>query len=108
MNVLFVCSRNKWRSKTAEDLYKNNATFACKSAGTAAAARIKINAKLIAWADIIFVMEHLHKQRLQEKFSLEIKGKKVIVLNIEDKYKYMDAELVDLIKGSVDPYVSSP
>ncbi|MEI9933682.1 MAG: hypothetical protein WDM71_02260 [Ferruginibacter sp.] len=50
--------RNKWRSPTAERIYKNHhPTLYVKSAGTEPAARIKVNAKLIEWADIVFAME---------------------------------------------------
>lgn len=47
MNVLFVCGRNKWRSRTAEDLFKNNAGYNVRSAGTAATARVKVSEKLL-------------------------------------------------------------
>ena len=107
MNVLFVCSRNKWRSRTAEKIYENNIAFNVKSAGTEPSAQIKITAKLIDWADIIFVMEKKHKQRLTENFPLQTSTKKIIILNIEDDYEYMDPELVDMIKISVSSHLNN-
>lgn len=104
-NILFVCSRNKWRSLTAETIYKNSSECNVKSAGTEDAARIRINSKLIVWADIIFVMEKKHKQKLQEKFSTEMSDKKIIILDIPDIYKYMDPELVEEIKTSIEGYL---
>jgi predicted protein tyrosine phosphatase len=106
MNILFVCSRNKWRSATAETIYRNHAFYQIKSAGTAANARIKINAKLINWATLIFVMEKKHKQRLSEKFAEELKGKQIVVLGIADNYQYMDETLITLIETKVAPYLS--
>jgi protein-tyrosine phosphatase len=79
MNILFVCSRNQWRSPTAEHIYKNHPSFNAKSAGTEPSARIKVNAKMINWADIIFVMEKKQKQRMLEKFREEISQKRIIV-----------------------------
>jgi predicted protein tyrosine phosphatase len=105
MNVLFVCSRNKWRSRTAETVFKKHQTHQFKSAGTENDARIKINEKLINWADLIFVMEKQHKERLYYRFGDLIKRKKTIILDIEDKYQYMDEELVDTLKASVTPYL---
>jgi protein-tyrosine-phosphatase len=35
IKILFVCTANKMRSKTAEELYKNDARFMVKSAGVA-------------------------------------------------------------------------
>ncbi|MGP8215701.1 MAG: low molecular weight protein tyrosine phosphatase family protein [Bacteroidia bacterium] len=105
MNILFICSRNQWRSPTAEAVYKGRPGLIVKSAGTEATARIKLSAKLVLWADIIFAMEKEHKQRLIERFPLETLEKEIIVLNIPDEYKFMDPELVDCIKGSADPYI---
>lgn len=106
MNILFVCSRNQWRSPTAETIYKNHHGIFVKSAGTEPSARIKINSKLIEWADIIFVMEKHHKQRISERFSDDTLSKRIIVLDIPDDYQYMDEELIDSIKRSVEPYLS--
>ncbi len=102
MNILFVCSRNQWRSPTAEAIYKNNPTVNVKSAGTEPSARIKLTAKNIAWADIIFVMEKRHKQRMMEKFLTETQQKQIVVLDIPDEYGFMDDELIEEIKTKVD------
>jgi predicted protein tyrosine phosphatase len=105
MNVLFVCRRNKWRSRTAEDLFKGNNVHNVRSAGTASVARIKISEKLLSWAGIIFVMEKRHREQLKSRFPLILDEKKIIVLNIADEYEYMDDELVELLKVSVNTYL---
>ncbi|WP_245964506.1 arsenate reductase/protein-tyrosine-phosphatase family protein [Rufibacter immobilis] len=61
MNILFVCSRNQWRSPTAEKIFQPVQEHAFRSAGTSEQARIKISAKTLAWADLVFVMEKKHK-----------------------------------------------
>jgi len=105
MHLLFVCSRNQWRSPTAEAIYKNHQQHQAKSAGTEPSARIKINEKLLLWADIIFVMEKKHKQRIQQKFPHLVDEKKIIVLDIPDDYLFMDQELIDLITLAVSSYL---
>ena len=105
MNMLFVCSRNNWRSPTAETIYKNRQDHQVKSAGTEPSAKIRVSSKDILWADIIFAMEKKHKQRLLDNFPDETKNKQLVILEIEDKYKYMDEELVEMIKLSVDPFL---
>ena len=50
-------------------------------------------------------MEKKHKQRLLDNFPDETKNKQLVILEIEDKYKYMDEELVEMIKLSVDPFL---
>ena len=105
MNILFVCSRNKWRSATAETLYKNHPDHEVRSAGTAPSARVKINAKHIVWADAIFVMEKKHKQILTERFETELMEKELVILNIPDDYEYMDEELIEEIQSKMTAYL---
>lgn len=104
-NLLFICSRNKWRSLTAEKIYKTNPDFNVKSAGTENSARVKINAQLLVWADIIFVMEKHHKEKLVQKFPQETDNKEIIILEIPDIYEFMDKELIEEIKDSVAGYL---
>lgn len=104
LNLLFICSRNQWRSPTAEQIF-NSQYHRAKSAGTAASARIKVTQKLIGWADLIFVMEKKHRHILLEKFSGIINEKKIIVLEIPDEYQFMDEELIAMLEASVQPYL---
>jgi predicted protein tyrosine phosphatase len=105
MNILFVCSRNQWRSPTAEAIYKASREHTAKSAGTEPSAKIKLTTKLINWADIVFAMEKKHKQRIVENFPFEAASKKIVVLDIPDEYRYMDEELIENIKLSVEAYL---
>lgn len=107
LNILFVCSRNEWRSPTAEEIYKNTNGLQVRSAGTEPSARIKLNAKTIVWADVIFVMEKKHKQRMLEKFSDELHDKEIIILDIPDDYQFMDPELIEELKSKVDYYLNN-
>jgi predicted protein tyrosine phosphatase len=105
VNVLFICSRNKWRSLTAETIFKDNQKHNVKSAGTENEARIRVTEKLINWADLIFVMEKKHKERLRDKFGALVDEKEIVTLDIKDDYKYMDAELIEILEASVSPYI---
>lgn len=105
MNILFVCSRNQWRSPTAEAIYKTRQDLNVRSAGTEPSARIKLNAKTVSWADIIFVMEKKHKQRIIEKYESEINHQRIIILDIPDEYQFMDPELIEEITTKVDSYL---
>jgi predicted protein tyrosine phosphatase len=106
MNVLFVCSRNKWRSRTAETIFKNDSNHDVRSAGTAHDARIRVTEKLIVWADLIFVMEKRHKEILAQKFGTVLDSKEIVILNVEDNYQYMDSELIKILRTSVSPFVN--
>ncbi|EPY08213.1 Protein-tyrosine phosphatase, low molecular weight [Paenibacillus alvei TS-15] len=64
IKLLFVCSRNKWRSLTAEKIFNLLNEYDVRSAGTEEGARVKVTGGHIGWADIIFVMEKKHIRRL--------------------------------------------
>jgi predicted protein tyrosine phosphatase len=101
-NLLFICSKNKWRSPTAELLFRNHPRHHARSAGTSDKARIRINQKLIDWADVIFFMERKHKVIVIERFQLS--DQKLIILNIEDNYPFNDPELIDILKAVLSEY----
>ena len=69
MNILFVCSRNRWRSPTAEQLFRNYPGIAVRSAGTSPSARKHVSLEDVRWADLFLVMEEKHKSRLVAQFT---------------------------------------
>jgi predicted protein tyrosine phosphatase len=69
--ILFVCSRNRWRSLTAEKTFDGINGIEARSAGTEPNARIKLRPGHLSWADIIFVMEKKHLRRLQDRFPMK-------------------------------------
>ena len=78
-----------------------------RSAGTENSARIRVTEKMIQWAEVIFVMEKKHKQRLVEKFPDAMKDKRVEVLDIPDDYQFLDPELAEMIRLGVQGYFGS-
>ncbi|MEK5163861.1 protein tyrosine phosphatase [Paenibacillus sp. FSL R5-0527] len=105
MQLLFICSRNKWRSLTAEKIFNGRKGHEVRSAGTEENARVRVNEGHIGWADLIFVMEKKHVRRLQDKFRSEISSKQVICLNIPDDYQFMDEDLIEILEARVEEYV---
>lgn len=103
-NLLFICSRNQWRSPTAERVYSQKG-FKARSAGTSPSAKRTVTANDINWASHIFVMEKKHKQRLLAKFTRLIEYKKIIILDIPDDYQFMDEELVSILDESVEHHL---
>jgi len=103
--LLFICSKNQWRSPTAELLFKNHAIHQARSAGTSEKARIKVNEKLVDWADVVFVMERRHKELLKQRFSVAVAGKQLIMLDIPDEYPFGDEELIEILKEKLAGYL---
>lgn len=101
LNVLFVCSRNQWRSPTAEQVWRKHPKVAARSAGTSPNARHKVSVEDIRWASVILVMEEKHKSRLTAEFTRLLENKPIHVLDIPDEYRYMDPELIEILEESV-------
>jgi len=108
IKILFICSRNKWRSLTAEKIFQGFNEYDVKSAGTEENARIKVNSGHIGWADLIFVMEKKHNRRITDKFGSLLANKTVICLDIPDDYNYMDEELIEILYSRVSEYIKVP
>ena len=101
--TLFVCSQNRLRSPTAEQVFAQFSELECESAGTDPTANVPLEPDLIQWADVIFVMERSHRNRIMKKFKTFLNGKRIVVLNIPDEYEFMDPELVRLLQKRVAP-----
>ena len=108
IKLLFVCSQNRFRSLTAERIFSGMPGIQVRSVGTQPDARIVVTAGHIGWADIIFLMEKSHLNRLRRKFPEELEGKRTVTLLIPDDYEYMQQELIDELKTKVSRYVSIP
>lgn len=101
MNILFICTYNRWRSLTAEKLFEGQPGLRVKSAGIASTARVRVSEKLINWADTIFVMEPRHQEFLIDNFSQIIVQKQIICMDIESGYRFNDPELIHLLEEGV-------
>jgi predicted protein tyrosine phosphatase len=106
--LLFVCSRNKRRSLTAEKFFEGFSAYRVRSAGTQPGARIVITEGHLGWADIIFVMEKSHLNRLRQKYPEALQGKRIITLHIPDDYELMQPELIDELRCKLGPHVMLP
>jgi predicted protein tyrosine phosphatase len=86
--ILFLCSLNRWRSPTAEQIFAGHPGIECASAGLNHGAENPLTPELVEWADLIFVMERQHKVKLSSEFKPWLRGKRVVCLNIPDHSLY--------------------
>jgi predicted protein tyrosine phosphatase len=103
--VLFLCSRNRLRSPTAEHVFSIWPDIETDSAGLLADADVPLSTEQIEWADVIFVMEKTHRTRLSKLFRKYLNGKRVICLDIPDNYEYMDPALVRLLEAKAGQFL---
>ncbi len=97
--LLFVCSRNRKRSLTAEKLMKGVPGYEARSVGTQPGARIVVTEGHIGWADIIFAMEKSHLAKLRARFPEALDGKRVVALHIPDDYEFMQPEFLEELQA---------
>ena len=105
MRALFVCSRNRLRSPTAEAVFAAYDGLEALSAGTDADAVTPVDVELIEWAEMVFAMENSHRNKLRQRFGKLLDTKRLVVLNIRDDYDYMQPELVAILKKKVPPHL---
>lgn len=103
--ALFICSQNRLRSPTAEQVFASWPNVETDSAGLGGDASVPLGPEQIAWATIIFVMEKRHRNRLGQRFRQHLNGKRVICLDIPDDYEYMQPELITLLENKAGKFL---
>ena len=103
--LLFVCSENRLRSPTAEAVFSEYEGVEAIGAGTNSDAETPVSGDLIEWADIILVMEKMHRNKVSKKYKYLLKDKRLVVLDIPDNYECMQPELIQLLKTKVSKVV---
>lgn len=105
MKLLFVCSENRLRSPTAEEVFSAYPGVEAIGCGTNSDSETSISGDLIEWADIVLVMERSHRNKVSQKFRDLLKTKRLVCLDIPDNYDRMQPELVRLLERKVPRYV---
>ncbi|MFJ2382569.1 low molecular weight protein tyrosine phosphatase family protein [Pseudomonas protegens] len=105
LNVLFVCSQNKLRSPTAEQLFADWPGIETASAGLNHDAEVPLGPELVEWAGLILVMETRHREKLRKRFKAQLREQQIVCLNIPDDYEFMDPELIQLLRQKVPQFL---
>jgi len=104
-HLLFICSQNRLRSPTAEQVFSSCSGVECASAGLNHDAENPVTPELLEWSEIIFVMEKAHRNRLSSKFKRYLGNARVVCLDIPDDYEFMDPVLVRVLKSKVERHL---
>jgi predicted protein tyrosine phosphatase len=99
--VLCVCSAGLLRSPTAAYVLSQEPyNFNTRAAGlTKEFALVPVDRVLLHWADEIVCMNDQQAEQLRDMLEEETP---IVVLNIEDNYRYRDPELIEAIKKAYD------
>ena len=103
--VLFICSANRLRSPTAEQVFSQYPNLEVASAGLSHDAVDPLTPEHLEGVDMIFVMEKAHKTKLSQRFRRHLGGARVICLDIPDDYRFMQPELIALLEARVTPHL---
>ena len=98
MHVLFVCRQNRKRSATAERIFGKDPSLHVLSAGTGVDALVRVNQRMLEWADVIFIMDDDQRRDLTRMFPGDPALSRLICLDILDRYDFLDPELVTLLR----------
>ena len=107
LNVLFICSQNRLRSPTAEQVFADWHGIETPSAGLNYGADNPVTPELLEWADLIFVMERAHRSKLSAKFKAHLGNKRIVCLEIPDECEFMDHELIRLLNAKGPSHLPS-
>lgn len=97
--LLFLCSRNRRRSPTAEQVCGAWPGVEAWSAGTSPDAEEVLSLDHLLWADVVYAMEDRHRKAAEKLMSALPKAERrpVRCLGIRDEYEFMEEALVRLI-----------
>ena len=85
------------RSPTAADIATAWEGVSADFAGLSKDADEQLSAEHVQWADVIMVMEARQKNRLTSLYGAHLKNTRLVVLNVPDRFEYMDPDLVALL-----------
>ena len=103
--VLFICRLNRHRSATAERIFSKRTDLDVRSAGTEEDAMVRVNVRMLEWADVIFAMDPLQVEALRRMFPAHPALERVICLDIEDVYSFLQPQLVELLQQRVPEHL---
>jgi predicted protein tyrosine phosphatase len=103
--VLFICSQNRLRSPTAEELFSTRRDIEVASAGLNHDALQPVTPCLLEWADIIFVMQKEHLTRLRKRYGKYLNRQRVVCLDIPDIYEFMEPALIEVLEIRIPRYL---
>ena len=100
--LLFVCGRHRWRSPTAEAIYRRDPRVKIRSAGVSSKSPHQVSDKDLDWADLVLVMERKYKSRILRTFRDHPNLPPIVSLDIPDEYARMNEQLIALIQQGTE------
>ena len=106
VHVLFICEFNRKRSATAERVFSKDPALEVLSAGTSEDALVRVNERMLDWADVVFVMDDGQVRDLRRTFPQHPSIARLICLEILDVYHFLDPQLIALLQERTLPHLN--
>ena len=106
--VLFVCNKNQVRSLTAQQVYRSRPDLEVRAAGLKDYVRVPLTSELMNWADLVFVFSKRQQRIIEARFSNRTDSKRVVCVNVPDRFEYKSPELISKLTAKLCPYLGSP
>ena len=106
--VLFVCTENRVRSLTAQQMYGGRPDLEVQSAGISEYARVPLTQDLFEWADEVFVFSKRQQKALETRYRDSFNAKPVICLHLPDRFQFNRPKLVIKLTGKLKRYLGQP
>lgn len=103
--MLFICRENRMRSATAERIFARRTDLDVRSAGTSRGALARVNAAMLEWADVIFIMDDQQRRALARAYPNHPALARLICLDIPDEFGFLQPELVELLEHRAAPHL---
>jgi predicted protein tyrosine phosphatase len=107
IRTLFICRQNRKRSATAERVFAKDPALDVRSAGTSGEALVRVNRRMLEWAEIVFVMDADLCHALGRMFPGHPALDRLVCLDIADGYPFLDPELVSRLEQRARPHLDS-
>ncbi|MEO8077207.1 MAG: phosphotyrosine protein phosphatase [Acidobacteriota bacterium] len=104
--MLFVCRLNRSRSASAERLFCKRPDLDVRSAGTHGDAMVRVNQRMLDWAEVVFTMDDDQRRWLDRSFPGHPAVSRLICLDIPDIYQFLEPALVTLLEERVAPHLN--
>ena len=104
-HVLFICRLNRHRSATAERIFCKRKDLDVRSAGTDRDAMVRVNRRMLDWAHVIFAMDEWQVEALRQMFPEHPALERVICLDIQDEYVFLEPKLVKMLQERVTQHL---
>lgn len=79
-------------------MFSKDPSLDVRSAGTSTDAMVRVNDRMLEWADIIFTMDDEQRRALSAAFPNHPGLAKIVCLEIADDYHFLDPELIAMLR----------